>query len=112
LGWEVTPCKDWFRCFCSSAFALPLSEACANCEAETRRNIATVQAKLGLFEDAWRSIGEAMTAVETTKETWFEAELRRIAGQIDAPATSARVSTARSQSRVPSKQDPWNSAPP
>jgi predicted ATPase len=48
----------------------------------TSSHVATVQAKLGLFEDAWRSIGEAMTAVETTKETWFEAELHRIAGQI------------------------------
>jgi hypothetical protein len=29
-----------------------------------------------------RCIGEAMTAVETTKETWFEAEVHRIAGEI------------------------------
>ena len=32
--------------------------------------------------DASRCIGEAMTLVETTKETWFEAEVHRIAGEI------------------------------
>ena len=30
----------------------------------------------------WRCIGEAMTAVETTKERWCEAEVNRIAGEI------------------------------
>jgi hypothetical protein len=30
-------------------------------------------AELGQFDDAWRCIGEAMTAVETTKERWCEA---------------------------------------
>jgi predicted ATPase len=34
------------------------------------------------FDAAWRCIGEAMTAVETTKETWSEAELNRMAGEI------------------------------
>jgi tetratricopeptide (TPR) repeat protein len=29
-------------------------------------------AELGQFDEAWCSIGEAMTAIETTKETWFE----------------------------------------
>ena len=38
--------------------------------------------ELGQFDDAWRSIGEAMTAVETTKETWCEAEVHRMAGEI------------------------------
>jgi predicted ATPase len=31
---------------------------------------------------AWRSIGAAMTAVETTKEKWCEAEIHRLAGEI------------------------------
>ena len=35
-------------------------------------------AKLGQFDDAWRCIREALTAVETTKERWFEAELHRL----------------------------------
>jgi predicted ATPase len=39
-------------------------------------------ADVGQFDDAWRSIGEAMTTLETTKETWFEAEVHRMAGKI------------------------------
>src|SRR5262249_330827 len=38
--------------------------------------------ELGQFDDAWRRIGEAMTAVETTKERWYEAEINRIKGEI------------------------------
>ena len=44
--------------------------------------LASAHADLGQFDDAWRCIGEAMTAVETTKETWSEAELNRVAGEI------------------------------
>ena len=44
--------------------------------------LARAHAELGQFDDAWRCIREAMTAVETTKETWFEAEVHRIAGEI------------------------------
>jgi predicted ATPase len=39
-------------------------------------------AELGQFDDAWRSIGEGVTAAKTTKATWFEAEVNRIAGEI------------------------------
>ena len=39
-------------------------------------------AQLNQFDDAWRCIGEAMTAVETTKESWYEAEVHRTAGEI------------------------------
>jgi predicted ATPase len=39
-------------------------------------------AELGQLEDAWRCVGEAMTAIETTKETWCEAEVNRIAGEV------------------------------
>jgi hypothetical protein len=38
--------------------------------------------ELHKFDDAWRTVGEAMTAIETTKETWCEAELHRVAGEI------------------------------
>ena len=38
--------------------------------------------ELGQFDEAWSHIGEAITAVETTKETWYEAEVHRIAGEI------------------------------
>ena len=44
--------------------------------------LARAYAELGQFDDAWRCIGEAMTAVETTKERWCEAEINRIAGEI------------------------------
>jgi len=39
-------------------------------------------AKLGQFDDAWRSISEAMAVVEITKELWCEADIHRIAGEI------------------------------
>jgi predicted ATPase len=38
--------------------------------------------ELGQFDDAWRCIREAMTAVETTKERCYEAEVYRIAGEL------------------------------
>jgi predicted ATPase len=44
--------------------------------------LARAYAKLDQFDDAWRCIGEAMTAAETTKERWCEAEIHRIAGEI------------------------------
>jgi len=44
--------------------------------------LASAHADLGQFDDAWRSIGEALTAVETTKERWWEAEINRLAGEI------------------------------
>ena len=44
--------------------------------------LAKAYAELGQFDDARRCIGEATTAVETTKETWCEAEIHRIAGEI------------------------------
>jgi predicted ATPase len=39
-------------------------------------------AELGQLDDAWRCIGEAMKAVETTNERWCEAEVERVAGEI------------------------------
>ena len=44
--------------------------------------LARAHAGLGQFDDARRCAGEAITAVETTKEKWFEAEVYRIAGEI------------------------------
>ena len=34
------------------------------------------------FDDAWRCIGDAMTALKRRKERWFEAEVYRMAGEI------------------------------
>src|ERR1700730_14981826 len=45
-------------------------------------HLARAHAELGQFEEAWRCIGEAMTAAETTKEKWCEAEIHRTAGEI------------------------------
>ena len=44
--------------------------------------LASAHAELGQFDDAWRCISEAMTAVKTTKEKWWEAEVNRTAGEI------------------------------
>ena len=44
--------------------------------------LARAYAGLGRFDDAWRYIDEATTAMETTKERMFEPEIRRIAGEI------------------------------
>jgi predicted ATPase len=45
-------------------------------------SLASAYAELGKIEDGWRRIGEAMTAAESTKEKWYEAEINRIAGEI------------------------------
>jgi predicted ATPase len=44
--------------------------------------LAIAYAELGQFENARRIIGDAMQAAEKTKETWREAEIYRIAGEI------------------------------
>jgi len=44
--------------------------------------LSKTYAELGQFDDAWRCIGEAMTAVEATKERWWEADVHRTAGEI------------------------------
>ena len=45
-------------------------------------HLSLAYAELGKLDDAWRCIGEAITATETTKERWFEVEIHRIAGEI------------------------------
>jgi predicted ATPase len=44
--------------------------------------LAMAHSELGQFDDAWRCIGEAMTAVEISKESFCEAEIHRRAGEI------------------------------
>ena len=74
--------------------------------------------ELGLFDSAWRSIGEAMTTVETTKERWLEAEVYRTGGEIalrlaqSGCSQSRSLLRARARSRPPTtSQSPGNSAP-
>jgi len=64
-------------------------------------------AQLHRFDDAWPSIGEAVTAVETTKEAWSEAEVHRVAGEIalmsselDATKAEAHFERALSVARA------------
>jgi tetratricopeptide (TPR) repeat protein len=79
--------------------------------------LAKAHAELGKFVDALRGIGEATRAVETTKETMFEAEVYRIAGEIvlKSPQPECRkrkrISSAPWRWRASSKQNPWSCAP-
>jgi predicted ATPase len=44
--------------------------------------LALAYADLGKFDEASRFIDEAMSAINTTNERWFEAEANRVAGEI------------------------------
>jgi predicted ATPase len=44
--------------------------------------LARAHADLGQFDEAWRWLDEAMAQVESSKETWAEAEIHRVAGEI------------------------------
>ena len=57
--------------------------------------LAAAHAELGQLDAAWRCVGEAMAAVETTKERWFEAEIHRTAGEI--ALKSAEPDAAKAQ---------------
>jgi predicted ATPase len=58
-------------------------------------HLARAYAALGKFDEAWRCIGEAMTAMATAKETWWEAEVHRIAGEIAWKSPEPDVAKAR-----------------
>jgi predicted ATPase len=57
--------------------------------------LARAYADVGQFDHAWRCIGEAVAAVEATKETWNEADTRRIAGEI--ALMSVELDTAKAE---------------
>ena len=57
-------------------------------------HLAAAHAELGQFDEAWRSIGEAMRAIETSKERWCEAEVNRIAGEIAVMSPERDVAEA------------------
>jgi predicted ATPase len=52
-------------------------------------HLAWANAELGDFNTAWSNIYEAMSAVEVTKENWYEAEINRVAGEIALLGTGA-----------------------
>ena len=63
-------------------------------------HLAQAKAELGQLDEAAAKIGEAMNAVKTTKENWYEAEINRVAGEIallgaDPDAASAEASFGR-----------------
>jgi predicted ATPase len=47
-----------------------------------RAYLAKALAELGQFDEAWRNVHEAITAIENSNETWWEADVNRIAGEI------------------------------
>jgi hypothetical protein len=53
--------------------------------------LAKTHAALGQPFDAWRSIGEAMTIIETSKEKLFEVEVNRMAGELALTAPAPDV---------------------
>jgi predicted ATPase len=75
--------------------------------------LARSYAELKQFDDAWRSIGEALRAAETTGERWCEAEIHRTAGEIalklpERDAAKAEASFARALAIARKQQaKPW-----
>ena len=57
--------------------------------------LAIAYADLGQFDEAWRCIGEAMTAMQATKERWCEAEAHRVAGEIAFKSPQPDVAKAQ-----------------
>jgi len=57
-------------------------------------HLAHAHAQLGQLDDAWRCIGEALAAVQSTKESWYEADVHRIAGEVALSSPNRRVAKA------------------
>ena len=57
-------------------------------------NLARAYADLGQFEDAWRCMTEATTAIEAVKQSWWEAEVHNTAGEIALKAADAAKAQA------------------
>jgi predicted ATPase len=57
--------------------------------------LARCYAELGKFSDAWHHIGEAMATIKATKETWCEAEINRIAGEIALKSPEPKTAKAQ-----------------
>ena len=56
--------------------------------------LARAHAELGQFDEAWRCIDDAVSAVKTTKESWWEAEINRVAGEIALLSPEPNATTA------------------
>ena len=57
-------------------------------------HLARACAELGQFDDAWRHIDQALTAIERTGETWCESDIHRLAGEIALLAAEPDFATA------------------
>jgi class 3 adenylate cyclase/predicted ATPase len=57
--------------------------------------LAIAHADSGQFDDAWRCIDKAMTAMHATKERWCEAEAHRVAGEIALKSPQRDVAKAQ-----------------
>ena len=57
-------------------------------------DLAAANAELGQLDEAGRCIGEAMTAIKTTGERWFEADVNRVAGEIALKSPQPDVAKA------------------
>ncbi len=58
-------------------------------------SLALANAEIRQFDQAWANIHEAMTAVETAKENWCEAEINRVAGEIALLEPERNVAKAK-----------------
>jgi predicted ATPase len=70
-------------------------------------NVARAYADLGQFDGARRCITEAMSAIATTKESWWEAEVHNAAGEIalkEQDAAKAKTHFRRALSIAREKQ--------
>jgi predicted ATPase len=65
-----------------------------------RAYLAKAHAELGQFDEAWRNVHEAITAIENSNETWWEADVNRIAGEI-ARKSEADALTAENYFELP-----------
>jgi predicted ATPase len=57
-------------------------------------SLAKAHAELGQFDEAWRCVGDAKNQVKSTKETWHESEVYRIAGEIALMSPEADTAKA------------------
>jgi class 3 adenylate cyclase/predicted ATPase len=81
-------------------------------------HLARAYADIGQLDDALRCLSEAMNAIDTTGERWFEAEVYRTAGEIRLK--SPRADTAKAEAyfeqalvwHANNKPNLGNSAPP
>jgi predicted ATPase len=57
-------------------------------------HLTKAHAQLGQIDDAWRCVDEAITIMRASGETWFEAELHRVSGEIALMAPNPDVAKA------------------